>query len=1101
MKNAKCKTMEAVAAMRRLHYFDFCSLLFDLSVASVFLLSFCTGARARDPLSASGVEGGLVVHVGGDNAQRLTAWAAEGFVVQGLSRDPSVVAKMRRHLQAAGKFGRVSVGPFDGTRLPYVDSLVNVLVISEPGRLRAEEVVRVLVPGGTAFVEGASEVPGLPTAPIESLEGWKAYRKPWPPQIDEWTHYLHGPDNNAVADDEAVGPPRSMQWVGSPRWSRNHHKLCSISAVVTARGRLFCIMDDAPAANINLPGQWMLVARDAFNGVELWRKPMASWAWHGIRFRSGPPQLPRLLVACEDRVYAPLGLNAPVSAIEAGTGKTLDTFADTAGAEEIILADGVLLVLKGAPVAEQATKHASFSDRFRMPNEKALVAVAADSGRTLWRWSDPNIHPAPETLACRDGRVYLQATEGVLCLDLRSGEPRWMVDRERTEPRRRVTFGRHVLVVADGVVLCTMSDALVALDAEDGRRLWDCPAEGGFHSPADVFVIDGLVWHGSHPSDSISPPPVHDFSEGRDLRTGRVVRTNQVMVDLQTEGHHHRCYREKATSRYILAGKRGIEMMDLRGKNHSRNNWVRGACQYGILPANGLIYAPPHACGCYMESKLYGFWALAAERARRGGPRAPDAQRLEKGPAYARPVEPEPDDAESWPQYRHDALRSGVAKTAVPAKLQRAWRVEVGSRLTPPVVAGGRVLVADMDTNTVYALDQGTGKTAWSYVAGGPVDSPPTVYRGMALFGSADGRVHCLRLRDGKLIWRFLAAPSDLRTVAEGRIESLWPVHGSVLLLDGIVYCSAGRSTWLDGGIDLYGLDPATGKVLCRRHFESRHPKHNEGRDRAKPQHVARIDQNKTDYKTFLAADRSDAFSMAAGSISDVLVSNGRDVFLHQAGFDAELEPLERMATHLFSTSSLLDDAENHRSHWVLGTGDFSRVPVAYSWIVNRPGSRSPTIAVPTGVMMVYDDESVWSVRRKGDSNGRYELFQREHAPLLEEGAESAAGGPDFRKISAEEAKACVWRTDLPVRTQGMLKSGDHLFLGVVPVEIPPDEPQAAYEGRRGGKIWVAGAKDGSQVAEYDLTSPVVWDGMAAAHGRLYFSASDGCVSCWAGGE
>ena len=32
-------------------------------------------------------------------------------------------------------------------------------------------------------------------------------------EIDEWTHYLHGPDNNAVADDTRVGPPRYMQWV------------------------------------------------------------------------------------------------------------------------------------------------------------------------------------------------------------------------------------------------------------------------------------------------------------------------------------------------------------------------------------------------------------------------------------------------------------------------------------------------------------------------------------------------------------------------------------------------------------------------------------------------------------------------------------------------------------------------------------------------------------------------------------------------------------------------------------------------------------------------------------------------------------------------
>jgi hypothetical protein len=363
------------------------------------------------------------------------------------------------------------------------------------------------------------------------------------------------------------------------------------------------------------------------------------------------------------------------------------------------------------------------------------------------------------------------------------------------------------------------------------------------------------------------------------------------------------------------------------------------------------------------------------------------------------------------------------------------------------------------------------------------------------LFGSADGRVHCVRANDGKLVWRFLAAPADLRTVAEGRLESLWPVHGSVLVLDGIAYCAAGRSTWLDGGFDLYALDPATGKVLHRNRFETHHPRHGEGKDQGKPEHVTRIDQNTTDHKTFLASDRSDAFSMAAGSISDVLVSDGRDVFLHQTCFDVRLNRREDLRRHLFSTSSLLDDSENHRSHWALGTGDFSRMPVAYSWIVNRPGTRSPTIAVPTGVMLVYDDEHVWGVRRQGDSNGRYELFQRGHEPLRDEGRHL----PDFRKISPEQAKACVWRCDLPVRTQAMLKSGDRLFLGVVPVEMPQGDPHAAYDGRRGGKIWIASARDGSPIVQCDLTAPVVWDGMAAADRSLFLSTTDGAVSCWTG--
>jgi outer membrane protein assembly factor BamB len=1036
--------------------------------------------KAKQILNTTGVKGGLIVHVGCGNGKLTAALCvSDSFLVHGLDIRSDNVRKARENIRSAGLYGKVSIDRFDGKRLPYIDNLVRLLIVEERGDISVEEINRVLCPDGAAYLE---------------VEGrWKTIIKHWPNEIDEWTHYLYGPGNNAVSRDKIVGPPRHMQWVSTPKWSRNHHKLCSISSVVTAQGRIFSIIDEASRANINLPGKWSIIARDGFSGILLWRKPLSSWSWHQIRFRSGPPQVTRLLVASGNRLYAPLGLNEPISVMDAASGSTLQTYDNTEGAEEIILVKDILLVLKSSDVAEHAAKHSTFADRFQMPNRKSIVAVETQTGQTSWQWSEPHLNLMPETLASDAKRAYIQAGEGVVCLGLNSGETIWTAgEYNNGRPRKKVTYGKNTLVAADGVVLCKLSDKLTALCAEDGHKLWECEAGGGFHSPVDIFVIDGLVWQGLHVSDSVSPPPVRDFNEGRDLRTGQIRRTNSIMVDLQTTGHHHRCYREKATERYIIAGKRGIEMMDLVGDNHSRNNWVRGTCQYGILPANGLVYAPPHACGCYMESKLSGFWALAAQRIEIS--KVSDKRRLEKGPAYGTQLQSEPEDEQSWPQYRNNPMRTGIAGTVVPSRLQQDWKTHIGGQLTPPVISGDKVIFSAKDEDAVYALDCSDGEILWRYVAGGRIDSPPAVYRGLVLFGSTDGRVYCLRLGDGKLVWRYLAAPADQRTVAEDRLESLWPVHGSVLVLNGVVYCSAGRSTWLDGGIYLYGLDPMTGKVICKNHFESRHPRPEDGKAEARPEHITKITQNTTDYKTFLASDRSDAFSMAGGAVSDMLVSNGRDVFMHHVRFDTELQKQDKMTRHLFSTSALLDDAENHRSHWVLGTGDFSRIPVAYSWIANRPGRWNPTIAVPTGVLMVYDDQAVWAVRRKGDSNGKYSLYKKENTPFLK----NEESLPDFRKIPEDQVDLCIWVRDLPVRTRTMLKSGENLFLGVMPVDIPQDDPHAAYEGRRGGMIWVVDARDGGKVAEYEMDAAAVWDGMAAANRRLYISTIDGSIICMA---
>ena len=69
---------------------------------------------------------------------------------------------------------------------------------------------------------------------------------------------------------------------------------------------------------------------------------------------------------------------------------------------------------------------------------------------------------------------------------------------------------------------------------------------------------------------------------------------------------HHRCYRSKATDRYLMLTKRGVELLDLKDGEHMRNDWLRAMCHYGFLPCNGLLYVPPHHCFCYPGVKMTG---------------------------------------------------------------------------------------------------------------------------------------------------------------------------------------------------------------------------------------------------------------------------------------------------------------------------------------------------------------------------------------------------------------------------------------------------------------------------------------------------------------
>lgn len=92
---------------------------------------------AREILEVTGVRGGLIVHVGcGDGRLTAALRAGEGCLAHGLDRDPAKVRQARAHIQSLGLYGGVSVDRWSGTRLPYTDNLVNLIVASGKWQMR-----------------------------------------------------------------------------------------------------------------------------------------------------------------------------------------------------------------------------------------------------------------------------------------------------------------------------------------------------------------------------------------------------------------------------------------------------------------------------------------------------------------------------------------------------------------------------------------------------------------------------------------------------------------------------------------------------------------------------------------------------------------------------------------------------------------------------------------------------------------------------------------------------------------------------------------------------------------------------------------------------
>ena len=230
------------------------------------------------------IKGGLVVHVGcGDGLVTAALRTNDSYQVQGLTTDPEAMMATREAISATGVYGAVAVDVWDGKMLPYIENLVNLVVVEEPDSITREEVLRVLVPHGVAMMRQA--------------DGWEKVVKPRPSTMDEWTHYAYDSKGNTTSKDLLVGPPKRMQWVGNPRWSRHHDRMSSVSAKVSSGGRIFYIMDEGSRLSILLPAKFTLIARDAFNGTVLWKKPIPEWSTHLWPLKSGPTQLTKRLVA------------------------------------------------------------------------------------------------------------------------------------------------------------------------------------------------------------------------------------------------------------------------------------------------------------------------------------------------------------------------------------------------------------------------------------------------------------------------------------------------------------------------------------------------------------------------------------------------------------------------------------------------------------------------------------------------------------------------------------------------------------------------------------------------------------------------------------
>ncbi len=1010
------------------------------------------------------------MHLGSGDGRLTTALCRDyNAVVQGLDTDDDQIAIARKHIHSKGKYGQVSVRAYDGEYLPLKSNLVNLLVTEDRGQVSMEEIYRVLAPLGVAYMK---------------QEGvWEKFEKPRPDDTDDWTHYLYDASGNPVSNDKRVGVPERIQWMAGPYISADHEEEPGLHAMVVSNGRIFYIHDesDVKFASLALPRRYVLVARDAYNGMLLWKKPMTNWGWqewktHFSNWKNIPLQLPRRLVAIGDDVYVTMGFNAPVSKLDAATGKILHVYEDSDFTDEIILTDGKLIVAVN-PESVPLTQY-NIMPRPEEFKPKSIIAYNAVSGEKLWRYSgaegtlnthsppDANFQDTPEgevagrvpyrtggpflNLAAGDGGVCFLNNDRLSCLDMTTGSLRW----EALVEDRRVQVTGGGLRITNGVVSLTDRRGILSFSMEDGKRLWD-QSKGNitWYTWRDAFTRDSLTWIWSAETDVVSyqqggkelktVQPL--FLEGYQTRSGELLRQH-YLGDFYAAGHHHRCYQNKASSDMIITGRLGTEFVHMETGDVAAIKWLRGECQYGLTPANGMLYAPPHPCWCYTSALINGFNALTSG----DDDVMIDPQTVRpvmlKGPAFGQKINVEdlPGDSE-WPVFRANNLRAAANTSQIGNKLSKHWEVAFSEKLSAPICVNDKVMFSLVDAHRMICLSAKTGKLLWEYTAEARIDSPPACYGGFAVFGSADGSVYAVNADDGTLVWRFKSHEKDYFIAVDNQLESLLPVHGSVLIEENIVYFAAGRNAYLDLGVYVYGLDLETGEVLYSQHY--------------------RFEQDEN-----LHTILEEKIHITDGVKTDIPVSDGDSIYIHTNRFDKKLtvripdndrtSAYKKFNIRMFHDFTFGDYAK--RTSWALpATGDRGQ-------LINMDGERSYVAT------MVEKYTFLTAVDHFIPASGGFIFYARQF-----------------------DQKNKTWSQRIPVIPRAMAVTSNYLLVSGSPDVIDQQDPLLNYEYRGKGMLLILSKLTGEPEQAYTISSVPVFNGIAVTSEYLVLTMENGTVSCY----
>ncbi|MFH1759481.1 MAG: PQQ-binding-like beta-propeller repeat protein [bacterium] len=1051
---------------------------FNLIISICFLICFAIfngkiSAHALDPAFSQSIfampelRSGLYVHINCKDGELLEDFVgSRGILGHGLVQ-AGLLENIRTYLTNQGIYGQAAADAGSFAKLFYADDMVNLLVVEDlkqamDSGLTITEAMRIVAPQsmallgqrpGGALTQGELTTllsnAGITDYTIITENGlWAKVIKERPAGMDEWRNWGYDAEGSRHSNDATITKvPTGVRWLAGPVAPRGYRKAGHTRALVTSGGRLFQMtFNEADnLTNTEADRQMYLRAKDAFNGLFLWKVP---WKYQaGLNYMNeigrqeyvdqGAP-----LAATPDHVYASC-IACGVTKHDAATGTILDSCILGGEPRSIILKSGVLYVTTVDSVYSIDT--ASLNFNWKVDAGAARNLKASDQGVFFLDFRKNSGDPVK-----------------LVKLNLNTGDEEHSVNLgETNDGQTPINFYQDCQIrlwgVSGGYVLVRSSvsasgpKGLFCYSGSDLSLTWQKLYETGddesSYSDA-VLYMNNLIWTRWNPHIN------GNQWYGLNPATGDSVKGFSYLWTLWS------CAMPSALNNWIILPK-FLRFQSIEDGTMEFYGGSRGHCRIHSIPANGLLYLLPHNCVCLDANISSEMGVCYTENSRTAQALADAGERLVPGPALNNTPSMGNADANDWPTFRYNMERKSCFAGSVSSSLTEKWSIQIAKPrpsqgilkeewrvglqhadlITSPTAAKGLVFVAVPHENKVTALDAATCTIKWNFIAGGRIDAAPTYYKGRSIFGSNDGWVYCLDASNGDLMWKYRAAPAHTRIQAYGQLESPWPVTGAVSVVNDIVAVGSGRSSRSDYGFSVIGLNVNTGEQVWE-HISS---DLNSQPTVCQPVLVS----DGTNFHISLSGGSSYKYNILAGTRSgpakspDVLNSHRRGLLCGQW---RELLGYVCKGAHKLGFGKVYGDA------------------------------RTPDVTYPSAFTQLLN------IR---DSDGMvfgYQVYRSERRGWMVPQASYLFGWH-------KDADNSQWHRELnlPLQIEAQVLAGDQLI-------VAGANNGVTHEG--GGFLWFCSTVDGSTDKSYSLSAPPAHEGLIVADGELFISTTDGKLVC-----